>query len=377
MGERMRQVLPSVLSVLLALAVCWFLIAITRDVDTATRAYLQMLWGGVGNWPAFLDGGSATTVLRPLGEAAMKAALLTLTGLSVAVAFKVGLFNIGAQGQMIWGALAAALVGAHVSLPGLLHVPLALIAAALAGAAWASIAGVLKLKRGVHEVISTIMLNWVAVSLVDNWLVIGPLRAVAEGASSITGTAEILPTAQLPRLLGDSSRLNLGFPLALAAAFGVWVWLTRSRSGYETRAVGLTPEAARAAGIPTLWRAGGAMALAGALAGLAGAVLVLGTEGRYPGSLGAPYGFDGIAIALIGNNHPLGAALSAAVFGVLRAGGTRMQLLGVHKSFPELIQGFALLFVAGRMVWLALLERRQKRAQAQGPAQAGAEVPRV
>ncbi|NOK37064.1 ABC transporter permease [Corallococcus exercitus] len=379
MGERTRQVLPSVLSVLLALAVCWLTIALTRDADTATRAYLQMLWGGVGNWPAFLDGGSGTAVLRPLGEAAMKAALLTLTGLSVAVAFKVGLFNIGAQGQMIWGALAAALVGAHVSLPGVLHVPLALLAAAVAGAAWSSIAGVLKLKRGVHEVISTIMLNWVAVSLVDNWLVIGPLRAVAEGASSITGTAEILPSAQLPRLLGDSSRLNLGFPLALAAALGVWVWLSRTRSGYETRAVGLTPEAARAAGIPTLRRAGGAMALAGALAGLAGAVLVLGTEGRYPGSLGAPYGFDGIAIALIGNNHPLGAALAAAVFGVLRAGGTRMQLLGVHKSFPELIQGFALLFVAGRMVWLALLERRQKRAQAQPPAtsQAQVEVPRV
>ncbi|RKH49801.1 ABC transporter permease [Corallococcus sp. AB050B] len=377
MGERTRQVLPSVLSVLLALAVCWLTIALTRDADTATRAYLQMLWGGVGNWPAFLEGGNSTAVLRPLGEAAMKAALLTLTGLSVAVAFKVGLFNIGAQGQMIWGALAAALVGAHVSLPGVLHVPLALIAAAVAGAAWASIAGVLKLKRGVHEVISTIMLNWVAVSLVDNWLVIGPLRAVAEGASSITGTAEILPSSQLPRLLGDSSRLNLGFPLALATALGVWVWLSRTRSGYETRAVGLTPEAARAAGIPTLWRAGGAMALAGALAGLAGAVLVLGTEGRYPGSLGAPYGFDGIAIALIGNNHPLGAALAATVFGILRAGGTRMQLLGVHKSFPELIQGFALLFVAGRMVWLALLERRQKRALAEKPVQAGVEVPRA
>ncbi|TSC32192.1 ABC transporter permease [Corallococcus sp. Z5C101001] len=375
MGERARQALPSVLSVLLALAVCWLAIALTRDADTATRAYLQMLWGGVGNWPAFLDGGSANTVLRPLGEAAMKAALLTLTGLSVAVAFKVGLFNIGAQGQMIWGALAAALVGAHVSLPAVLHVPLALIAAAAAGAVWSSIAGVLKLKRGVHEVISTIMLNWVAVSLVDNWLVIGPLRAVAEGASSITGTAEILPTAQLPRLLGDGSRLNLGFPLALAAALGVWVWLARTRSGYETRAVGLTPEAARAAGIPTLWRAGGAMALAGAMAGLAGAVLVLGTEGRYPGSLGAPYGFDGIAIALIGNSHPLGTALAAAFFGILRAGGTRMQLLGVHKSFPELIQGFALLFVAGRMVWLALLERRQKRALAQ--ARPLVEVPRA
>jgi general nucleoside transport system permease protein len=370
MGERTRQVLPSVLSVLLALFVCWLTIALTRDADTATRAYLQMLWGGVGNWPAFLDGGSATGVLRPVGEAAMKAALLTLTGLSVAVAFKVGLFNIGAQGQMIWGALAAALVGAHVSLPGVLHVPLALFAAAVAGAAWAGIAGVLKLTRGVHEVISTIMLNWVAVSLVDNWLVIGPLRAVAQGTSSITGTAEILPTAQLPRLLGETSRLNLGFPLALAAALGVWLWLTRTASGYETRAVGLTPDAARTAGIPTLKRAGGAMALAGALAGLAGAVLVLGTEGRYPGSLGAPYGFDGIAIALIGNNHPLGAGLAALFFGILRAGGTRMQLLGVHKSFPALIQGFALLFVAGRLVWLAVLERRRTRAPA-------AEVPRA
>ena len=108
----------------------------------------------------------------------------------------------------------------------------------------------------------------------------------------------------------------------------------------------------------------GAMALAGALAGLAGAVLVLGTELRYPGSLGAPYGFDGIAISLIGGNHPLGVALSALFFGVLRAGGTRMQLLGVHKSYPELIQGLALLFVAGRLVWLALMRRRQPAAPA-------------
>ncbi|MFP2963238.1 ABC transporter permease subunit, partial [Myxococcus sp. 1LA] len=125
------------------------------------------------------------------------------------------------------------------------------------------------------------------------------------------------------------------------------------------------------AGIPVARRMGLAMALAGAMAGLAGAVLVLGTEGRYPGTLGAPYGFDGIAIALIGNNHPLGATVSALFFGVLRAGGTRMQLLGVHKSFPELIQGLALLFVAGRMVWLALLRRRNP-----APA-ASAEVPRA
>ncbi|WP_163995309.1 ABC transporter permease [Pyxidicoccus caerfyrddinensis] len=372
MPERLRQALPSVLSVLLALAVCWSLIALTMTPGTATAAYVEMLWGGIGNWPAWLNGAAATVITRPLGEAAMKAALLTLTGLSVAVAFKVGLFNIGAQGQMILGALAAAVVGAHVSLPAVLHIPAALVAAALAGAAWAGLAALLKLYRGVHEVISTIMLNWVALRLVDNWLVIGPLRGVAEGGQSITGTAEIQATATLPRLLGELSRLNLGFPLALLLAVVVWLWLERTRTGFETRAVGLGAEAARTAGVPVAKRTGVAMALAGAMAGLAGAVLVLGTEGRYPGTLGAPYGFDGIAIALIGNNHPLGAMGAALFFGVLRAGGTRMQLLDVHKSFPELIQGLALLFVAGRMVWLALLRRHEAAASV-----ASVEVPRA
>ncbi|MCP3103249.1 ABC transporter permease [Myxococcus sp. K15C18031901] len=365
MGERARQALPSVLSVLLSLVVCWLLIALTRDADgftTATAAYLQMLWGGIGDWPTFLGGSPVAVLTRPIGEAAMKAALLTLTGLSVAVAFKVGLFNIGAQGQMLLGALAAAVVGSHVELPALLHIPAALLGAALAGAAWAGIAAALRLYRGVHEVISTIMLNWVALRLVDNWLVVGPLRGVAQAGASITGTAEIHASAALPRLLGDVSRLNLGFPLAMLAAVAVWLWLERTRTGFETRAVGLGDEAARAAGIPVARRAGLAMALAGALAGSAGAVLVLGTEGRYPGTLGAPYGFDGIAISLIGNNHPLGVALAALFFGAIRAGGTRMQLLDVHKSFPELIQGLALLFVAGRLIWLSVLRRRRAPA---------------
>jgi general nucleoside transport system permease protein len=359
MGERLRAVLPSVLSVALALGVCWVIIGLTRDASTATGAYLEMVWGGLGDWPMYLDGGRLAVLTRPLGEAAIKASLLVLTGLSVAVAFKVGLFNIGAQGQMLVGALAAAAVGAYAELPPVLHVPAALLAAGVAGGAWALIAAVLKLTRGVHEVISTIMLNWLAVSLVDNWLVLGPLRAGAAAGLSTTGTEQIASSAQLPRLLGDISRLHLGFPMAMAVALFVWVWLTRLRTGFETRAVGLGAEAARAAGIPVARRTAEAMGLAGALAGLAGAVLVLGTEYRYPGTLGAPYGFDGIAISLIGGNHPLGVALSALFFGVLRAGGTRMQLLGVHKSYPELIQGLALLFVAGRLVWLALLRRRR------------------
>ncbi|WNG20032.1 ABC transporter permease [Cystobacter fuscus] len=379
MGERLRAVLPSVFSVFLALAVCWCFIALTRDARTATDAYFQMLRGGLGDWPAYLDGGRVALLTRPLGEAAIKASILLLTGLSVAVAFKVGLFNIGAQGQMLMGALVAALVGAWWELPGPLHVLAALLMAGLAGGVWALIAAWLKLARGVHEVISTIMLNWVAVSLVDNWLVVGPLRAGAGTTLSTTGTPEILPSAHLPRLLGDISRLNLGFPLALAVAMALWVWLSWLRTGFETRAVGLGAEAARAAGIPVTRRTAEAMGLAGGLAGLAGAVLVLGTELRYPGTLGAPYGFDGIAISLIGNSHPLGVTLSALFFGALRAGGTRMQLLGVHKSYPELIQGLALLFVAGRQVWLALLRKPRRAPQATTAAAPapGPEVPRA
>jgi general nucleoside transport system permease protein len=363
MGERLRSLLPSLLSIALALMLGLLAIALTRDLHTALQAYAQMLFGGIGDWPAYLDGGPLTLLTRPWGEAGTRAALLMLTGLSVAVAFSVGLFNIGAQGQMMVGALAAAVVGAQLTLPAAVHLPLALLAGALGGALWALVPAALKLRRGVHEVISTIMLNWVAVSLIDNWLVVGPLRASASGELSRSGTEEVLASAQLPRLLGHLSRLNLGLPLALLACVGVGVWLLRTRVGFETRAVGQGAEAARTAGIPVGRRVAQAMALAGGLAGLAGAVLVLGTELRYPTSLGAPYGFDGIAIALLGGGHPAGTGAAALFFGILRAGGTRMQLLGVHKSFPELIQGLALLLVAGRLAWLALLKRRAPRTE--------------
>jgi simple sugar transport system permease protein len=363
-----RDSLPSVLSVALALAAGFIAIAITRgSVDTALDAYAAMLWGGIVNLPRLLEGGSAAVVLGPWGESASKAAILALTGLSVAAAFKVGLFNIGAQGQMMVGALCAAVVGAHVALPSVLH-PVACIALACAGGAlYALIAAVLKLRRGVHEVISTIMLNWVASALIENWLVVGPLRAHASGDNSISGTAEILSTAQLPRLFGDLSRFHLGFVIAALATFGTWFFLQRTRDGFEWRVVGYAPDAARAANIPVHRRVYQAMAASGAFAGAAGAMLVLGTEYKFPPTLGAPYGFDGIAIALIGQNHPLGVGLSALLFGALRAGGTRMQLYGVHKSFPELIQGLALLLVAARMIWEYLL-RRRRVAQVPGDA---------
>lgn len=355
----LRRALPSVLSVAAAIVICFIAAAITlQSLGQATDAFVQMCWGAFGDWPRFIETGVAAALLRPWGELATKAALLTLTGLSVAVAFRVGLFNIGAQGQLMVGALAAAVVGA-LPLPTPLHLTACLGAAAIGGAAYALLPAVLKLTRGVHEVISTIMLNWVALSLIENWLVVGPLKAHASGDNSISGTAQIVDAARLPRLLGDASRLNVGFLLAIAAAVATAFFLQRTVRGFEWRALGHGLEAARTAGISVGRRMIEAMLLAGAFAGLAGAVLVLGTELKYPATITSPYGFDGITVALIGQGHPLGVLATALFFGGLRAGGTRMQLWGVHKSFPELIQGLALLLVAARLMWHRLLERKE------------------
>jgi general nucleoside transport system permease protein len=353
----MRRALPSLFSVLAALGLGFLAAVVSRDFTTAVDAFTAMLWGAFGDWPKYFDTGASSAVLRPLGEAATKAAILTFTGLSVAVAFRVGLFNIGAQGQLVVGALVAAVMGAKVHLPAVLHLPLCLAASASAGALYAALPALLKLKRGVHEVISTIMLNWVAVSLIDNWLVVGPLKAVASGDNSISGTEQIAPSAELPRLLGDASRLNLGFVLAVLAAAATWLFLTRFTVGFEWKAIGLSPDAARASGIDVARGVLQAMLLAGAFSGVGGAVLILGTELKYPASFGAPWGFDGIAMALIGQAHPLGVLSVATLFGGLRAGGTRMQLFGLHKSFPELIQGLALLLVAAKLLWERLLAR--------------------
>jgi general nucleoside transport system permease protein len=323
-------------------------VAILLSGKDASGGYARMLAGAFGDAAA-------------LGETGIKTAVLTCTGLSVGIAFAAGLFNIGAEGQFIAGALAAAVAGHAFALPAPLHLPVALACAALAGATPALIAAALKVERGVHEVISTIMLNWTVIYLVQDWLVVGPLRAGSTGAdSSGSGTDQILATAELPRLLG-SSRLDLGLPIAVSAAVLTWLLLKRTVVGYELRAVGANPAAARVAGIPVARRAYLAMAMAGAFAGLGGAFLILGTEHRYPGVFRTGYGFDGIAVALVGGSHPLGILAVAAFFGALRAGATRLQLVGIHPSFAELIQGLAVLFVASRGLLTPLLTRLASR----------------
>jgi simple sugar transport system permease protein len=307
---------------------------------------------GFGDLAAGAAGGRG-----PLGETAIKAAVLMLTGLSVAVAFTVGLFNIGGEGQLVWGALAAAVVG---RLDSPVALPLALVAAALAGGAFGLLPGWLKVRRGVHEVISTILLNWVAIHLVHGWLVAGPLAAVGGAAASVAGTEPIAPVAWLPRPF-PGSRFDLGFPFALLIAAAVWFLLTRTRRGFEWRAVGAGHDAAAAAGIPAGRRICEAMALSGALAGLGGALLVLGTEHKYPGVFRTGYGFDGIAVALVGGGTAAGAAVAALFFGAVRAGATRLQLVGIHPSFAELIQGLAVLLVAAPRIFLPLFARLRGR----------------
>jgi general nucleoside transport system permease protein len=192
---------------------------------------------------------------------------------------------------------------------------------------------------------------------VHDWLVVGPFRASSSSAEvSASGTAQIHATAELPRFFADS-RLDLGLPIAVTFAVAVWLLLGRTASGYELRAVGANADAARTAGIPVARRLYLAMALSGALSGIGGALLILGTEHRYPGVFRTGYGFDGIAVALVGGGHPLGILAAAGFFGALRAGATRLQLVGIHPSFAELIQGLAVLFVATRALFAAVPTR--------------------
>jgi general nucleoside transport system permease protein len=335
----------AVLAVVASLLACFLVVAASGK--DAPLGFAELALGAVGG-PG------------PLGESALKASVLILTGLSVAVAFAVGLFNIGAEGQLIWGALAAAVVGRAFDAPAGVLVPVCLAAAALAGGAWGLLAGALKAFRGVHEVISTILLNWIAIDLVHGWLVTGPLAARSTtSAVSLAGTDPIRAAAELPRF-AVGTRLDLGFPLALAIALGTWFVLARLWLGFEWRAVGSGRDAAEASGIPVRASICEAMTLSGALAGIAGALLVLGTEHRFPAVFRTGYGFDGIAVALIGGATVPGTVVAGLFFGALRAGSTRLQLVGIHPSFAELIQGLAVLLVAAPRLFAPLLARLRR-----------------
>jgi ABC-type uncharacterized transport system permease subunit len=266
-------------------------------------------------------------------------------GLGVALGFRAGLFNIGAEGQFYIGALTGVFIAYSVhGLPAIVEVPLALLAGMAGGFAWAAIAGFLKARFGAHEVITTIMLNYVAF-LVANYLVDTPGLMLAPNVST-PRTPDVDVNAVLP-IIFAGSRLHFGFVVALIAVPLVWFLIQRTTTGFELRAVGFNPGAAQAAGISVGRTMVLAMGLSGALAGAAGIVQVLGVQHHMTDTVAAGYGFDAIAIALLARSNPWGVLPAALLFGALRSGASFMQLqTDVSADLISIVQASVIIFVA-------------------------------
>lgn len=334
-----RTLLIPVLAVVTALLIGAVIMLIFGDNPVA--AYKGLLSGSLGSGRAW-----ATTI--------RKMTPLILTGLSVAVAFKAGLFNIGASGQFMMGTVASVAVGINFEgLPVFIHLPLALLAGVAGGMLWGAIPGLLKVYTGAHEVIVTIMLNYIAANFAG-WTVYaggsqgqqpGPLWDRTAGA--ISETPDVLLSAQLPWIFGPPYRVHWGAVLALLVAIFIWWLVFKTVVGFEIRTVGLNMRAAKYAGMHVPRTIVLAMVVAGGLAGLAGAIETLGLNHKFAPEFSGAVGFDGITVALLGQTHPLGVVLAAFLMGALDAGAARMQFeSGVAADIIQIIQALVLIFVA-------------------------------
>ena len=324
-------------------------------------AYGALFYGSLGSpreviegFRIYLSSGDSAALLKaiyPFTESLVTATPYIFAGLAVAIGFRAGLFNIGAEGQFFMGALGSAYVGYSIhGLPWFIHLPLAILGGALAGAIWGAIPGFLKAKFGAHEVVNTIMMNWIAFRLSD-WLLTGPM--MASGFRPVTPT--IQKAAELPRFFSDPLRFNWGFVLALVVAYLVYWFLFKTTLGFEIRSVGANPDGSKYAGMSIVRNFVLVMILSGGLAGMAGAAQVLGVDHWVGQGFSAGYGFDAIALALLGKSHPVGVVLSAIVFGILRSGATRMQsMAGIPIDIISIIQGLVIIFVAAPAIirWL-------------------------
>lgn len=281
---------------------------------------------------------------------------LLLTGLGVAIAFRAQLFNIGAEGQMLVGAMAATWIGTMKGIPAPLHLPLVLLAGGIAGGLWAGIAAALRIWRGVQEVLSTLLLNFVAIQLLA-YMIRGPLQEAAKG---LPWSDPLAVPARLTVLV-PQTRLHSGFLLAVFCAFAVWFYLRWTAGGFALKAVGAGAEAAEAAGIPINRTLAKTFLLSGALSGLAGAIQISGVLYRLSDGFSPGYGYTAIAVALIANLSPLGVLPSAFFFGALTAGGTAVQqrIPGISAVVVQVLQAVTLFAVLG-YAWAR--ERRQRMA---------------
>ncbi len=337
-----EQLLYTILSIFLGFLVGAVILIIAGF--NPIEAYSVMIKGIVGK-PRFI----AWTIVY--------ATPLILTGLSVAFAFRTGLFNIGAEGQYIVGSMVAVLVGYFFDGPAFIHIPLAIIAGCLAGALWAAIAGLLKAKFGINEVISTIMLNWIALYLSNFVTIIDGFRLPnSEASYSIKETASI-GISFLKPLVG-TAKVNWGIVIAIIAAILVYYIIFKTTLGYELRAVGYNKHAAEYGGINVNRSIIVSMAIAGGLAGLAGVTQVLGVSHKITILAAAEgYGFDGIAISLIGANSPFGVVMAGLLFGGLKYGGSKLQTIGAPPEVVSIVIGSIIYFIAASSIVKILINK--------------------
>lgn len=289
---------------------------------------------------------------------------LIFTGLSVAFSFRTGVFNIGAEGQFVVGALAACTLGILVDAPAWIHVPLCILAAAAAGCIWSLMVGILKVKRGIHEVLSFIMFNWIAFYL-SNYVVNLPAihKDGGEATKDVLESSRILFPEGIRSFL-DCSAANWGIVFAIVAAILIWVIIEKTTLGYKLKAVGFNSNGALYAGINADGSVLTALGISGALAGLGGAVQILGMSGRLSQFAGQEgFGFEGITVALIGSSSPIGCIFSGLFYGAMKYGGSKLSIVKAPSEVVDIIMGCVILFIAISQIFRILFSRMAKKKE--------------
>lgn len=357
-NPRHHKVLIPIIAVLLGFLLGNIVMLLTGE--SPAELYKALIQAVAGINMDRIGTGKEIFSIRKVGEYFVYVMPIVLTGLSVAFAFRTGLFNIGAEGQLLMGAFAATFLGINLHLPAPLLIIVIVLAGALFGALWGFIPGILKAVFGVHEVVVTIMLNYIALHITN-------LMMKAIPGSDSVKTVKIQEGALLGsdflRNLTGNSRFNYGFVVVLIAIFILWFIINKTTFGYELKAVGYNPHAAEYAGMRVKRNSALSMAIAGAFAGLAGVIIVSGTfgYGRVLPSF-ENYGFDGIAVALIGGNTAIGSLLSGLLLGALNAAQPIMQGQGVPKAITIIITSSIIVFVAMQKAishWLGKLKEEK------------------
>lgn len=330
------------------------------------NAYGALFAGAFGNPSKIIEalktGEKIDRAFKPVLQSLVETTPYIFSGLAVALGFRAGVFNIGGEGQIYAGAAAATFVGyAITGLPKIIHLPLAMLAAVLAGALWGFIPGWLKAKTGSHEVINTIMMNYIALRLVE-YLLTGPMTKTGSGGMPISNPVQ--ESARIPLFFEKPLTFHWGFIFALVTAVVVWFFLFKTKWGFNLQMAGANKHAAKYAGLNIgVWTVLG-MTISGSLAALCGATQVLGVTYTMGLGVSAGYGFDSIALALLANNNPLGCILSALLFGFLKTGSRNMMSnTGIPLDIVSIIQAFILMFIAAPAIIRTIYRLKNRKIE--------------